>query len=931
MGRKIRCIHIVANLLLFTAVSLFVVALIGKKADGEAYIGDFGTMDFNAGWILQEGENSRTVTLPTVLEKGKGEKVVLHNVLPDYVGNGMRLCMRTALQDIYLYIGGELRGCYATEELEMEVEYLPSSYVMVDLREEDAGKPVRMEIIIKTQAKLNEVSLGYGNNVWFGVLESCLPVVIAAFILVISGVLAVLGYLLTRKLMSTGRAVLFLGQVMIIVGLWIISESNIRQIIFRSPLYSTFFAYMLIELVSGFVAMYFDEIQGHKYHKTYTLVQILVFGQLTVNCALTLGGIAEFHDTLVLSHLWMLVGVFAAIVTTGMDVVTGRIKKYSVTAIGMALFILFCMVEIVGFYIRDFYILGKYLCVGLIVLLAATLIQIIKDEIRNIRQTVELRSAKEEAENASRAKSRFLANISHEIRTPINAVLGMSEMILRESREEQVREYAADAKESAGVLLEIVNEILDSSKIEAGMMELVPQRYQLANLLRKLYNVVRLRAEEKGLLLKFDADRDMPGEYVGDEKRIRQVLLNLLTNAIKYTPQGEVTLSVRCSRREKEAVLTFAVSDTGIGIRDEDKGKLCEAFRRVDEIRNKDIEGTGLGLNLTGRFLELMGSHLQLESEYGKGSIFSFELMQEIVGEEVLGDFMEKGDEAFCRDPETGYMAPEAEILVVDDSPMNLKVFRNLLKQTGVRVVTAENGKQCLELLRMKNFDLIFMDHRMPKPDGIETFRTMKRENLGEGTPVIMLTANASVQDKEIYMREGFWDFLAKPIMPEELDEMVLRYLPTGLIRMTCKEKNKEEALRTEREVPESRILPETALRAFAESCEGLHIERGMTTAGGDEAFYLELLSDFVQMSIREELTGYFRKQDAGNYGIKIHGFKNNAYSIGFMELGDMSYELEKLTNAGWSEEIAPLQERLLDMYEEICGKYNEVMSKQNK
>lgn len=412
-----------------------------------------------------------------------------------------------------------------------------------------------------------------------------------------------------------------------------------------------------------------------------------------------------------------------------------------------------------------------------------SLVEIVSGSIERAKLTAALEKAKEEAEKANAAKSQFLARMSHEIRTPINAVLGMNEMILRESQETEIRKYARDVKDSSVVLLNLINEILDASKIESGMMELVNTNYEIASLLNDLYNMINVKAKEKNLKLIFDVDSSIPRAYYGDDKRIRQILLNLLTNAVKYTNHGMVEMKVRCRIENENAILHYSVKDTGIGIKKEDIGKLYDAFQRLDMTKNRDIEGTGLGMNITQQFLKLMGSELQIQSEYGKGSEFAFDIVQKVVDSEPLGNIKErlvKKDENKLE--QTTWCAPEANILVVDDFKMNLRVFKSLLKKTQMQIYEAESGRECLDLVKQQSFDLIFLDHMMPEMDGIETLHEIKANNLCEGVPIIMLTANAIVGDKEKYIDEGFDDFLSKPIMPNELMEIVLHHLPEGLI-----------------------------------------------------------------------------------------------------------------------------------------------------
>ncbi len=415
--------------------------------------------------------------------------------------------------------------------------------------------------------------------------------------------------------------------------------------------------------------------------------------------------------------------------------------------------------------------------------ICSSIFKIVSGSLDRARLTEELAKAKDDAERANQAKTRFLARMSHEIRTPINAVIGMNEMIIRESQEDNIQRYASDVKDSSKVLLNIVNEILDSSKIESGMMEIVPVQYRMDSLLIDLYNMIILRADEKGLKLELDIDSNMPREYLGDDTRIKQVIVNLLTNAVKYTNEGTVTLKVGCDVQGENGLLKVCVKDTGIGFKPEDIENIYGEFQRFDMSRNRNVEGTGLGMNIVQQLLKLMGSELMITSEYEKGSQFSFELQQKIVDSEPIGDFKEVLEKVELEEADLlEFTAPDAKILVVDDNILNIKVFSRLVKHVEAQVTEATSGMECLELVRENSYDIIFLDHMMPGMDGIETLHKIKEEKLCENVPIIMLTANAISGDREKYLEEGFDDFISKPVIPKELDKMLLDYLKNKVV-----------------------------------------------------------------------------------------------------------------------------------------------------
>lgn len=582
-----------------------------------------------------------------------------------------------------------------------------------------------------------------------------------------------------------------------------------------------------------------------------------------------------------------------------------------------------------------FFVLPRCLIYAAFGFVCNNLFIIISGSLERAKLTEQLEKAKIEAENANKAKSLFLAKMSHEIRTPVNAVLGMNEMILRESTQDSIKDYATDVKNSSMTLLGIINEILDATKVESGTMEIVDVYYEMGSFLNDIYNMTSIRAKEKGLEFVFDIASDIPTEYYGDEKKIRQVLLNILTNAVKYTNEGSVVLQLKCTKDGEDAILQYSVKDTGIGIKPEDIGKIYDAFRRFDEEKNRNEEGTGLGMTIAGQFLKLMGSELHIESEYEKGSAFTFEIRQKIVNEEPLGDFHKKiivasEDDSYQSD----YTAPKARILVVDDNKINIKVFKNLLKETRLQIFEAYSGKECLEILKNETFHLVFLDHMMPEMDGVETLFAIKEQKLCEKTPIIMLTANAIVGEKEKYIKVGFDGFISKPIIPKKLDDTILNYLPGELVLKKENIETVAQETSCQNDTPNAKntkvdMSNENVIEKIKSSLTEIDISMGLATCSGDEDFYMELLNDFVSLPIKQELLRYMQEEDYKNYCIRVHGFKNNAYSVGAKKLGDLAYEMEKITKEWMPErlqQLAKMQEELFEQYERICRMFKEII-----
>ena len=552
--------------------------------------------------------------------------------------------------------------------------------------------------------------------------------------------------------------------------------------------------------------------------------------------------------------------------------------------------------------------------------------------------TSELKELANEADRANKAKSAFLSHMSHEIRTPINAILGMDEMILRESSEDEILDYAEDIRSAGNNLLGIVNDVLDFSKIEAGKMTIIPVEYEIRSIINDLYNIVRMRADNKGLKVILDIDPSIPSVLFGDENRIKQVVSNILTNAVKYTEKGSVTLSIRktedSSPEDRDALklscpgenppdssvrLLVTVKDTGIGIRPEDVKRLFRKYERMDEKRNRMVEGTGLGLNISKQLLELMGSSLSVESIYGEGSTFGFEIIQGVVNDEPVGEVKGRLKNAEHHRYRVKFTAEDARILVVDDNMVNLNVIRNLLKETRIQVDTAVSGEEALGLVKKNEYDVIFLDHLMPNMDGPETLEHMRRmkDNRSENAPVISLTANALSGARDQYLKAGFRDYLSKPVDPQNLEDMLFNYISPEKIRTV--KKNDE---RPEREVKNP--LPE-----WLNKVSGIDAEMGLKNCSTVE-IYLTALECFYEVigENADEIEEYWKKKDWENYTIKVHALRSSAKLIGASSLAGQAEILEKAGHNSDTEVIFQNTERLLNDYRALKGELSDHYNK---
>ncbi|MCH5266323.1 MAG: response regulator [Lachnospiraceae bacterium] len=847
-------------------------------------------MEYPGEWERVTATGTREpVEVPGKCEAERNEVVVLETKLPETIEYNRVLCFRSAKQDMKFYIDGKLRKEYSTEETRLFGKMSAASYVFLEISEEDDGKILRVETQTDSAYSGTFYTVYYGNQmgIWNYFFEHLGLELVISIVTLILSVIAIIGSVALRFCYRKRIPLEYLGWGILLAAVWLITNSAFRQLIFPNLSVVNDITFLMIMLLPLPFLFYVNEIQRARYQKIYYVMESILIFNFILCSGLHISGLCDFTDTIGYISVFCVLAIGLMAGTILLELRRGYTREYPFVAVGMLGVCIASVVQIIIYFLRINMFNGVSLEIGLIFLLICSIIN-------TVREFMHLEREKKKALSASESKGRFLANMSHEIRTPINAVLGMDAMILRESKETQIREYALDIQNAGQTLLSLINDILDISKIESGKLEIIPVEYDFSSLIHDLMNMVGMRAQEKGLELNLSVDESLPSRLWGDDVRLRQILVNLMNNAVKYTEKGSVTLSVSAAIQEEMAELTFRVEDTGIGIREEDMEKLFREFERIEEQRNRNIEGTGLGMSITLQLLELMESKLQVESVYGKGSVFYFTLRQKIISHEPIGDLEQRiKNQASSYSYQVMFTAPEARVLVVDDNKVNRRVFVNLLKTTEIKIDEAAGGEQCLELVRENFYDLILLDHMMPDLDGIEVLHTMREweDYPCKDTPVIVLTANAVTGAREMYLKEGFDDFLSKPVNPDKLEKIVMEFLPENKViygeGKTAYPDMDIEDSSDEMTLPELEGIDWNYAQLYCRDMDILKdtVNQFYDTIGA-EAVQLE---DYMAM-LRETED---ESQVLNLYRVKVHSMKNSAAMIGAVSLAGVARMLE--------------------------------------
>lgn len=787
--------------------------------------------DFNTGWIItrQDGSSQKIKSLPYSERSKAGEKIILNNTIPKKY-SGMTMSFLSADKQFRVTIDGRQVYEFGVNDSRPFGKTPGSVTNFIDIPENLTEGKIEIEMISPYDnyaSNITGITISKRDTSILNLLKSNLGNFAMCIIILACGITLFMLAFIQAFSRQTRDGISYLGFMCIFGTIYFSIETKSLNVFYGNQTLYSNLVFLVLMLWPVFMQMYYINNLEEKFQKIFYILLFLTLTNVACQLTLQILGVFDFMNMAFVSHILIFISGMAILFSLICTIRKGKDKLFALEFLGILAFIGGSAADLIRTYtihIGDF---GKYSRFGMTIFsLLMVFVHILKvirgysasiaENARHMQMEVqvieeknqELTIANEEAEKAkaeaiaaAKAKSVFLANMSHEIRTPINAILGMDTMILRESDDKDILEYAGNIQSASQTLLSLINDILDFSKIETGKLELVQGDYALSSLINDVYHMLLGKAKEKGLAFNVDSDKNLPAKLYGDEVRIRQILVNILNNAIKYTEKGSVTLKVGMSEQQnadainnnnvtgsqpaKNIIITFTISDTGIGIKSENISHLFDSFSRFDENKNKHIEGTGLGLAITKQLTKLMNGKINVTSKYGEGSVFEVSIPQKVVSDLKIGDISEKYNTApDKKKKKASFTAPDAKVLVVDDVKMNINVFKALLKRTKISVDSAMSGPEALEMIKDNKYDIIFLDHMMPDMDGIETYKHMKEfeESPNKDTTVIMLTANAIMGAKEEYLGIGFSDYLSKPVQAAKLEAMILKYLPEELV-----------------------------------------------------------------------------------------------------------------------------------------------------
>ncbi len=722
-------------------------------------------------WVKVEPDGTK---VPFEVPGRYDDSITLETTLPaEFDREYAVLCFRG--MDMDVYVDGKLRQSYHTEDYALFGDRSAECYVYASVYPEDAGKTLRVDYEYNS-GMIYEVYIGTRIGILTYLLRHYGLELFVGLAIILLGVICYIAAVIYRYIHKKYLEMEHLSLGVLVGAVWVLSNSIFRQLYTRNISVISDTPFLMVMVMPLPFLVFINSLQKGRYDKAITVVSIIDIVNIIICIALFVAGRAPLTQTFIFSAICAMVSIITMFTTLFLDIRRKQIGSYRIVAFGFAVLAVTAVIQILVYqFAHNGIFSGLVMAFGLFIFMLCAIVHTIK-------QLIGIRLEANSLLHINKAKDDFLANMSHEIRTPLNGIMGMDEMILRDTKENRTKEYALEIKSAGNTLLSIINDILDLSKIESGNFEIIPVEYDLASVLNDVLNLTRHRAVKKKLKYDFNVSESIPSKLFGDEIRIRQIMLNIINNAIKYTEEGSVSVDISSvsTMMGNYVDLIVKVADTGMGIKDEDKEKLFKSFQRLDEKRNRSIEGTGLGLHITHKLLEMMEGSIEFESEYGKGSTFVITIPQKVVAAAPIGVFSHAVRNYLdnIEIEEVGLYAPEARLLVVDDNDMNLEVMEGLLRDTKIKTDLVDSGKGCVEKVSENKYDCILLDQMMPQMSGEDTLKKMIELDILRGTPVVALTADAIIGAKENYLAMGFTDYLSKPVKYDALEMLLKEYIP---------------------------------------------------------------------------------------------------------------------------------------------------------